>query len=233
MRGLHLLKFRFRRAGRDAKPTFFLHIPKCAGSTLWEVIWDIYGTRNVYLAKSKEHHARLAAMPLEKRRGYSAIGGHGSLRFFRNMLGDMDRYHKITTLRDPIDRVISEYNYIHTRPQHRLNAVVAAQGFEGFIENTVQANRQVKLLTGQPDDVEGAVETVEKFFDDWCLSNDVALMTERLYEVTGTKARPLAHKNRATSAFSRRDLPPAMLRVVEEQNRYDLALIEALRSARP
>lgn len=232
MLGLHLLKFRFRRAGRDAKQTFFLHIPKCAGSTLWEVIWEIYGTRNVYLAKSKEHHARLAAMPLEKRRGYLAIGGHGSLQFFRSMLGDMDRYHKITTLRDPIDRVISEYNYIRTRPQHRLNAVVAAQGFEGFIENTVQANRQVKLLTGRADDVEGAVETVETFFDDWCLSNDVAQMTERLYEVTGTRARPAVHKNRARSAFSRHDLTPAMLRVLEEANRHDLALIETLKRVR-
>ena len=28
------LAFRFRRAGKDAKPTFFFHIPKCAGTTV-------------------------------------------------------------------------------------------------------------------------------------------------------------------------------------------------------
>ena len=97
---------------------------------MWEVIWDIYGTRDVFLAKSKKHHARLEAMPLEKRLSYSAIGGHGSLRFFRKMLGDMERYHKIVTLRDPIDRMISEYNYIRTRPQHPQHKVVAAGDFE-------------------------------------------------------------------------------------------------------
>ena len=170
---LRLLKFGRGRAGPDAKPTFFFHIPKCAGSTLWEVIWDIYGPWDVYLAKSKKHHARLEAMPLEKRLSYSAIGGHGSLRFFRRMLGDMERYHKIVTLRDPIDRVISEYNYISTRPQHPMHKIVAAGDFEAFINETARPNRQVRLLTGSEEDSKGAFEVVTGFFDDWSLTADV------------------------------------------------------------
>ena len=229
---LRIPKFRFRRAARDARPTFFFHIPKCAGSTLWEVIWDIYGTRDVFLAKSKKQHARLEAMPLEKRLSYSGIGGHGSLRFFRKMLGDMERYHKIVTLRDPIDRVISEYNYIRTRPQHPRHKIVAAGDFDAYISETAQPNRQVKLLTGSGDDSEGAFEIVTRFFDDWSMSADVGQMAERLYEVTGTIPRPVAYKNKATSSFSRRDVPPATLLLLEEQNRHDLALIEALKRAR-
>jgi len=228
---LQLLKFRFRRAGRDAKPTFFFHIPKCAGSTLWEVIWDIYGTRHVFVAKSKGRHARLAAMPLEERLAYSAIGGHGSLRFFREMLGDMDRYYKIVTLRDPIDRVISEYNYIRTRPQHRRNAAVRQQSFRDFIEHTAPPNRQVKLLADRPD-LEAALEIVENFFDDWAMSDDVERLACNLYAMTGVQPRPIKYKNKATTPFSRRDLDEATLRLLEERNRLDLALIERLSRVR-
>ena len=229
---LQLLKFRFRRAEPNAKPTFFFHIPKCAGSTLWEVIWDIYGTRNVFLAKSKKQHARLAAMSMERRRGYSAIGGHGSLSFFRKMLGDMERYHKIVTLRDPIDRVISEYNYIRTWPEHPLHDKVAILDFDAYLDKAAPRNRQVKLLTGSSDDSEGAIEIVTRFFDDWSMSADVGAMAGRLYQVTGMSPRPIAHKNRATLSFSRRDVAPATLRLLEEQNRHDLVLLDALRRAR-
>jgi len=45
--------------------------------------------------------------------------------------------------------MISEYNYIRALPQHHLHKIVAAEGFEGFIEKTAQPNRQVKLRTGR------------------------------------------------------------------------------------
>lgn len=228
---LQLLKFRLRRAESDARPTFFFHIPKCAGSTLWEVIWDIYGTRHVFVAKSKERHAQLAAMPLEKRLAYSAIGGHGSLRFFRRMLGDMGGYYKIVTLRDPIDRVISEYNYISTRPQHPLNAAVREQSFRDFVERTAPSNRQVKLLADRPD-VEAAIAIVERFFDDWAMSDDVERLARSLYAMTRVQPRPIKRKNRATTPFSRRDLDATTLRLLEERNRLDLALIERLNRTR-
>ena len=64
------------------------------------------------------------------------------------------------------------------------------------------------------------------------MSADVGQMAERLYQVTGTTPRPVAYKNKATSSFSRRDVPPATLLLLEEQNRHDLALIEALKRAR-
>lgn len=227
-----LLKFRRRRAGADAKPTFFLHIPKCAGSTLWEVILDIYGTRDVFLATNKARRTQFTAMPVEQRRGYSGVGGHGSLRFFRDMLGDLDRYHKIVTLRDPIERLISEYNYVRAHPRHPRHAAVAAQDFETFAVRTAKPNRQVKLLTGSPEDSAGAIDIVTRFFDDWSMSEDVEAMAARLYEVTGTPPRPTAHKNKSRPAFRRSDMDPAALRRLEELNRHDLALCEALGARR-
>jgi hypothetical protein len=38
----------FRKPNSGVRPTFFFHIPKCAGSSVWESLFDIYGFFNVY-----------------------------------------------------------------------------------------------------------------------------------------------------------------------------------------
>jgi len=222
------LTFRFRRAGPDAKPTFFFHIPKCAGTSIWASIYDIYGTRHVYLVNSQRRRKKLAAAP-DAARAYSAVGGHARLGFFREHLGTMARYHKIVTLRDPIDRAISEYNFIRAQSTHPRNAQVAALSLETFARERLSWNPQVRLLTGRGDDVEGAIDIVTRFFDDWSFSDDVGALVERLYVVTGVEPRDAVHKNKGLSGPHREDLDRRTLRRLEARNRHDLALIEALR----
>ena len=226
------LAFRFRRASRDAPPTFFFHIPKCAGTSVWSSLYDIYGTRHVCLVNSGRRRKKFAAMPSEVRQGYSAVGGHAPLSYFREQLGDMARYHKIVTLRDPIDRTISEYNYIREQTAHPRNAEVSVQSLREFAAISLRPNRQVTLLTGRGDDVEGATEIVTQFFDDWSFSDVVGDLVHRLYEVTGTPPRGPMHKNKGASGPLRADLDPETLRLLQDCNSNDLALIEALRKVR-
>lgn len=232
VRHLRVFKFRFRRAASNAKPTFFLHIPKCAGTSVWETLIDIYGTRHVFIANSKARRLKLAAMVPEARRWYSAIGGHSSLRFYREQLGEMAQYHKIVTLRDPIDRSISEYNYIRAETNHPRHEAVSKQSLAEFAAVTLPPNRQVKLLSDRVDDVEGALNVVTRYFDDWALSNGVDDLIRLLYEVTDTKRRATHHKNKGAPGVTRADLDPRTLRALEERNRHDLELIEALRRIR-
>jgi sulfotransferase famil protein len=225
------LAFRFRRAGKDAPPTFFLHIPKCAGSSVWASLYDIYGTRHIYHANSRRRRERFAGMPRDARLAYSAVGGHAPLKFFREHVGDMGRYHKIVTLRDPVDRAISEYNYIRAQASHPRNKELLSQSLREFAES-LRPDRQVTLLTGRGDDVEGAVEIVTRFFDDWAFSDGVGDLVQRLYRVTGVEPRPTAHKNKGASGPRRADLDAATLRLLEDRNRSDLALIAALTKRR-
>ena len=229
---LKALKFPFRRAPKDAPPTFFFHIPKCAGTSVWETLFHVYGARNVFIVNSARSRQVLAAMPPERCRSYGAVGGHWPLRNFRDLLGEMTAYYKIITLRDPIDRAISEYNYVRAQTSHPRNAMVSQQSLEMFAAETLAPDRQVKLLAGRGDDVEGAFDIVTRFFDDWSFSNGVDALIQRLYAVTGVEPCTSQHKNKGAPGLSRAALEPATLRLLEARNKYDLALIEALRSSR-
>lgn len=167
------------------------------------------------------------------RLSYSAVGGHARLRFFRKRLGDTSAYHKIVTLRDPVDRAISQYNYIRSQASHTRYKEIAPLSLDEFASSeSLRPNRQVTLLTGDSDDVEGAFDIVTGFFDDWAFSDDVGPLVQRLYDVTGTEPRGAEHKNRSASGPRRADLSPSTLRLMEERNRSDLALIAALRNLR-
>jgi sulfotransferase famil protein len=223
------LAFRFRRAPKDAKPTFFFHIPKCAGTSVWASLYDIYGTRHVYLANNRGRREEFASLPPAGRAAYSAVGGHAPLSYFRELLGDMGRYHKIVTLRDPVDRAISEYNYIRAQSAHPRHAEVSQQSLRQFAESGLRPDRQVTLLTGRGGAVQGAVETVTQFFDDWSFSDGVDGLVERLYRVTGVAPREAAHKNKGAAGPRRVDLDAETLSLLQARNRNDLALVEALR----
>jgi len=100
------------------KKIFFFHIPKCAGTSIWYYIRKIHGKRSVLQLRVKDDVVAFQeTTPMQLRR-YSAIGGHHWLSTYRDKLGDLDEYFKITTLRDPIDRLISSYNYILTSRRH-------------------------------------------------------------------------------------------------------------------
>ncbi len=227
---LRWLKFRPRRAGKDAKRTFFFHIPKCAGTSIWASLYDIYGTRYVYVVNTPRRKRRFARMRPPARRFYSAVGGHAALKFFRKRLGAASDYHKIVTLRDPIDRAISQYNYIQGQKTHPRYAEVSPLSLDEFATSeSLRPNRQVTLLTGSSDDVEGAIDIVTRFFDDWALSEEIDELVQRLYEVADLAPRAAEHKNRGTPGPRRADLSTSTLRTIAHRNRYDLALIDALR----
>ena len=229
---LRWLTFRRRRAGRDAKRTFFFHIPKYAGTSVWTSLYDIYGTRYVYIVNTDGRKRKFATMAPSARLNFSAVGGHAPLWFFREHLGGAADYHKIVTLRDPIDRAISQYNFIRAQASHPLNKDVSALSLDEFAAQIYRPNRQVTLLTGNGDDVEGAFDAVTRFFDDWAFSDGVGALVQRLYEITGTAPRSAEHKNKGSSGPRRADLTSSTLRILEDRNRNDLALIEALRNLR-
>ncbi len=149
--------------------------------------------------------------------------------YFRELLGAASAYHKIVTLRDPIDRTISQYSYICSQPSHPRYKEVASLSLDEFAASkSLRPNRQVSALTGRSDDVEGAVGIVTNFFDDWALSDDIGQLVERLYKITNTAPRAAEHKNKSTSRPRRADLSSSTLRLLEDRNRNALALIAAL-----
>lgn len=219
----------FRRVDSGVGPTFFFHIPKCAGSSIWESIFDIYGFFNVYVVSTEREQAKLRAMCPSRRRSYSALGGHGFLNDYQKLL-DLSGHHKIALFRDPLDRLISEYNFIRRKKGHFLYDRVSRQSFPEFV-SAGWRNTQVHLLTGSEDDLDGAIELVNDFFDDWAIIDDLPALTARLYHMAGRTPRPTKHKNRADEgSCGGIERSPELLNLMEECQGHDLKLLDYLRT---
>ena len=135
------------------------------------------------------------AMEIHERRKYVAVGGHGTLEYFTRALGDIGDYYKITTLRDPIDRIISEYNYIQMLiDKGESNLSVSFDTFSLHYPS----NSQVFALTSRQTDVARAVDIRHNFFNDWALFAEVEAFLTRIcdaLDITPQNWSPLNETN--------------------------------------
>lgn len=139
--------------GRDGT-LLFVHIPKTAGSTLNAVLDVNYPANTIYsvespIATSLDSFRRLSP---DRKRSLRVIRGHGVLGLHAE-LEQPCLY--ATLLRNPIDRVVSQYNFIRNAPGHpRYGDVLQRAGtLQDYLENHVNPqadNGQVRALAGLP-----------------------------------------------------------------------------------
>ncbi|MGF1501015.1 MAG: sulfotransferase family 2 domain-containing protein [Paracoccaceae bacterium] len=92
---------------------FFLHIPKTAGTSVLEAMARFYRPDAVFPYHGEE--ALVQHDPQYVRRRYRLVAAHAGFRI-ANVVGD----HIVTVLRDPVDRILSLYNYWHAAPEQKL-----------------------------------------------------------------------------------------------------------------
>jgi len=201
---------------------FFYHIPKCAGMSIWHYLWDIYGSKNVLqvgIKKDVEKFQNTSRANLER---YSAIGGHHWLSTYREKLDDLDGYFKITTLRDPIDRIISSYNFIKNFEIHAKHEEVKKTAFEDFAISEMP-NMQTRLLTGTTD-YQKAIELLDGWFDYYAASDQVNHLLRVLSEHLEVPFKQDRHENISKKEIGKDTIDPAFLRQIEERHQADIDL---------
>jgi hypothetical protein len=98
-----------------ANTIFFMHIPKTAGSSVHRILelnfapWETYSLAYPAL-KSQELFVRL---PQKKRNSFRLVKGHFPYGFHQHV--DTDPIY-VSFVREPISRVLSDYNYRCTTP---------------------------------------------------------------------------------------------------------------------
>lgn len=144
----------FRKRNGE-KAVFFLHIPKCAGTTLTEeilkkrfapkemIIFYEHGT-NVLIDKLKK-------MSKRKQEKIKCIAGHYAYGIDRYYSGRPFSY--ITVLRNPVDRIISHYYYARRETKHYLYEEIKKKRLtlKQYIENKLSLelnNGQTRILAG-------------------------------------------------------------------------------------
>lgn len=114
------------------KRIVFIHILKCAGTSLTSAINDALpqDTRRFICG----HHGVLSefnALSNEDRNAISFFAGHQSWGIQHRFRGESN---VITFLRDPIERVWSHYHFIRSRPLHRWYEDAMRLPFAYFVE---------------------------------------------------------------------------------------------------
>jgi hypothetical protein len=217
---------------------FFSHIPKAGGSTLDMVLYQYLGNSNCIKVWDPKYGADVSAQQfvnLEENcfAGVNLVLGHldkaTSLKneYFSRLNNRKDLI-TISSVRDPIERIISLYNYIRTIDGHKLNS-----GLDGSKEEFISfcleqpTNLQLNYLKDNTSDTVNDVLSHTVVFN---IYQSVRGFSTVLSEVT---KKPLINFERVNVTkkiddnqilYTKKDLPSSVLRELESNHDEDYQL---------
>ncbi len=100
-----------------------IHIPKTAGTSFIHSLKKQYGYQKVVRIDSNDNRTRIDKIPIDKAFVYKnteVIHGHFTMDLLNNYLSLPPDTPIITWLRDPVERVISNYYYLYKRLDEEL-----------------------------------------------------------------------------------------------------------------
>ncbi len=210
---------------------FFLHIPKCAGNSVWHALWDISGRRRSYQVAVRKHILAFQGAPASKLEAYDVVGGHGPLNMYAEKLSDMPERLKFTILRHPLERIVSAFNYISAKPRHPFHKKVSNDSFSNYVRDAsmCRPNMMSQLISGEPC-AEKTLEILENWFDLYCDFDRIDDLVAELYRSAGRLPKSTAHKNKGVPKFKVSDIDPKLISFIEETHSEDLKLYKLIQS---
>jgi hypothetical protein len=201
-------------------------MPKTGGTTLKNIIkrnlqpstnYDIY----------QNHQQREQTLKAISHKPVSCIQGHfpfGIHQYFTNL----STY--ITMLREPTQRIISEYYFIRNNPRHNLYHKVNSISLEDYQRQPQNMNLQTRLISGQINhpvtnvDLEKAKQNIEQYFSVVGLTemfNESIYLMKRKFGWTNIQYR----KQNITKKKPTIDkLPTKTISSITEHNHFDIKL---------
>ncbi len=221
---------------RDEKAVIFLHLPKCGGTTLNRIIeWEYPPTRIFSIDPSffRWSHRKVCKWPAGRLARMRVFKGHMPFGLHER-LPQPATY--ITFLREPVERVISEYYFAKhyvLHPQHRR---MQSLTLEEYALKTPHHNLQTKLLAGRgdyPDFLAGDCDdaTLALAKENLARHFSLAGLAERFDEglallklMFGWNIAKYASFNVTRVRPKKDTVSAAAQAVIAERNRFDVAL---------
>jgi len=206
----------------------FMHVPKAAGTSFCVILEEVYKEKffNIapFIPTTWEPYLPKGLNQFQALAGHFSIGNGEIYEMF-----DGPFVH-LTMFRDPVERVLSAYNYILIHPAHHQHELIANRGLAEIYKNNeayrfMFKNLQVLFLSGAPrptrSDLEIAKENLEKYFSIFGFVEDNQWFIDILNKKFGwqeeQKFNNISQYDK--SIFSVRDL-------IAENNELDLELYD-------
>ncbi|GAB4464322.1 MAG: sulfotransferase family 2 domain-containing protein [Anaerolineae bacterium] len=142
-----------RTPGAPPPVVVFLHIPKAAGTTLHHILERQYPPEAVFSISDQVALDAFRQLPEARRAQLRCVKGHFPFGVHQWLPGDATY---ITLLREPVSRVVSDYYYIRSHPEHPYHATLVAERLtlEDFAHIHIEAgeaNLQTRWISGMVD----------------------------------------------------------------------------------
>jgi glycosyltransferase involved in cell wall biosynthesis len=207
---------------------FFLHLPKCAGTSLWSVFGGLVGRKRMFQAYRPERLRELTEMEPARRNSLRIVGGHFDLAAYRRLF-DLSQYYCVTTFREPFERVVSEYHYVRGNPNHSDHDRISKQSLRDFIMHT--PNPITYALCGSPD-AAAAAAVVNEVFDRWVFMEDLSSLVASVCGHLGKRVRALPHMNIGPRSINAVTLDDEHRELIAKSHSADVELYRILRGER-
>jgi hypothetical protein len=209
----------------------FIHIPKTAGSTLRPIMDRHYPRPVIYkldfLPLDLDAFLRLPEQPRSRIR---VLQGHFPFGLHEHLSVPADY---LTLLRDPVNRIISMYYWIHGNEDHVLNTLVRSMSLKDFADSgfEITANHQTSLISGLPANHDNQALAVAKnnlqceitaFGLNERFDESLLLFKQRL----GWKHVFYSRRNVTKGRPRRSEVPASVLDIIRKHNSLDLELYE-------
>lgn len=226
----------------EEKPLIFLHIPKAGGTTLNRIISRQYKNNTIFDIGARPHEnlqkfEKLSKMEKDKIR---YLHGHVPFGLFDKSLPVTPNY--ITMLRDPVDRIVSFYYHILSRPGNSLYDEIKSKNIS--LKDFVSSDLSLHFTNGQTRFISG-VEDVDPILGNKPITEDILNIakkniteqftavgiTERFDEslilfqnILGWKNVYYTKQYVSKKRIPREAVPEETIAIIEKYNRYDIEL---------
>ena len=205
----------FKKTSGEQIELLSVHIPKTAGTSFRKTLTEVYGEKAVLrvdLPPKSQKDPEDPFAPLQKRLkpGVRVLHGHFNAVELRRVYSNIPEDAKmITWVRDPVNRVISNYYYLRQRIREEidqntsLNVGVTNRMVKTLMEYAIQdvaRDRMAKFLAGTELDDFDFVGVQENYTEDLrrlALVMDWNSYTEYFHNVTEDKYSDIPEETRA------------------------------------
>lgn len=188
-----------------------IHIPKTAGTSFRTTLKEVYGESHVQrldVSQNKFHLEQKLLVENNLPKTLRVVHGHMYYQLLFERFNIPKEVPIITWLRDPVERVISNYKYLSKRLAEELdeegkglNILAKMQrSLMEYAHDEMNRNRMSKFLSGlEPEDL-FFIGITDYYSEDL---NDLAQLlhwqnvTEHRVNVTGRKSNAISEKDRA------------------------------------